>query len=88
MESLEKDASKNDGNDHFLMMNICGEHDSHKVILVMLTFTIDSTPTNKICFFCKIGHVVGNCFYRPNRIPIFMMESILGTTQVAISKSS
>ncbi len=85
-KSLENDASKNDEDYHFLMMNVCKEHDSHQIILVMLTFTIDSTPTSKICYSCRTGHVVGDCPYRPSRVPIFMMELILGTPKLPFQK--
>ncbi len=70
-------------------MNFCEEHDSHWTISVMPTFIIDSTPTNHIYYFYRgPKQVVGNCPYRPNQIPIFVMESIFGTTQPAISISS
>jgi hypothetical protein len=45
-ESSEKFASKTNDNDNSLIMNLCKEHDSHQMILVMPTFAIDSTPIN------------------------------------------
>jgi hypothetical protein len=55
----------------------------------MLTFTIDSTPTNQICSFYRgLRHVVRNCFYKLNQIPIFMMKPIFSTTQPTILVSS
>jgi hypothetical protein len=88
VESPKKVDSKIDNSDHSLMMNLC-EHDSCQMILVMLTFTIDSTPTSQICTFCRgLTHVVENCPYKSNQVPTFVTKSIFGTTQLAISISS
>ncbi len=45
-ESPEKTTSKINDNDNSSTMNLYKEHDSHQMILVMLIFTIDSTPIN------------------------------------------
>jgi len=57
-------------------------------ILIIPIFTIDSTPNSQICSFCKgPRHVVGNCFYKPNLIPIFVTKPIFNTAQPSISIS-
>ncbi len=66
VESLEKDASKTNDNDHFLTMNLCEEHHSCQTILIRPTFIIDSTPTNQILLFCRgLEHVVGTLNPKP-----------------------
>jgi hypothetical protein len=85
IEDLEKANSETNGSDHSLTMNFCGEHDSHQMISVMPTFTIDSTPINQICIFCKgLAHLVGYYPYRSNQVLIFVIEPIFGTTQPII----
>jgi hypothetical protein len=55
----------------------------------MSTFIIDSTPINLTFSFCKgTRQIVGNCLYKLNKIPIFVMEPILATTQATILVSS
>jgi hypothetical protein len=89
VESPKKVDSKTDNNNHSLTMNLCKEHDVCQTILVMLTFTIDSTPTSQICTFCRgPTHVVENCPYKSNQVPTFVTKSIFCTTQLAISISS
>jgi len=59
------------------------------MILVMLTFIIDSTPTSQICTFRRgPTHIVENFPYKSNQIPTFMTEPIFGTTQLVISINS
>ncbi len=89
MESLEKTASKINDSDHSLMMILCGEHDSCQMILVMPIFIVSSKHVSQICIFCRgPTHVVENYPYRSNRVSVFMIEPIFGTTQPAISVSS
>jgi hypothetical protein len=86
---LEKAASKTNGNDHFLTMNLCEEHESCQLISMMLTFIIDSTPTSHICTFCRDPkHIIKNYPYKFNQIPIFVTKPIFSTTQLAILVSS
>jgi hypothetical protein len=55
----------------------------------MPTFTIDSTPINQMCSFCRgPGHVIGNCPYKLSQILIFMTKLIFSITQPTISVSS
>jgi hypothetical protein len=55
----------------------------------MPTSIIDSTPINQIWTFCKgPAHIVGNYPYRSKQIPIFVIESIFGIAQPAISINS
>jgi hypothetical protein len=64
VEFSKKATSETNGNDQFSMMKLCREHDSCQMILIMLTFIIDSTPTSQIYTFWKgFAHVVGNCPY-------------------------
>jgi hypothetical protein len=89
MKFSKKVASKINGSDHSSTMNLCKEHDPRKMILVMLIFIINSMPTSQIYTFCKGStHVVVNCPHKSNQVPIFVIESIFGTTQPAISISS
>jgi hypothetical protein len=55
----------------------------------MPIFTIDSTPTSQIYTFCKgLTHVVENCPYKSNHVPIFVIEPNFDTTQPVILVSS
>jgi hypothetical protein len=70
-------------------MNLCREHDSHKMILIMPTFIIDFRPANQIYTFCKgPAHVVENCPYRSSQVSIFVIKPSFDTTQPTISISS
>jgi hypothetical protein len=70
-------------------MNFWKEHDSFQMILVVLTFLVDSTPISQICTFCKgLAHIVGNCPYKSNQVSIFVTEPIFGTTQPTLLVSS
>jgi hypothetical protein len=43
-------------------------------------------PTSQICIFCRgPTHVVRNYPHKSNQVPIFVIESIYGTTQPVIS---
>jgi hypothetical protein len=64
-EFPKKVAFEIDDSDHSSMLNLCGEHDSCQTILVMSTFTVDSTPTSLIYSFYKVpAHIVENYHYR------------------------
>ncbi len=78
---LEKVTSKINGKDHSSTMNFYREHNPRKMILVMLIFIINSMHTSQICTFYKSPtHIVGNCPHKSNQVPIFVIESIFGTT--------
>ncbi len=89
MESSEKAAFEADGNNHSSTMNLYEKHNSRQMISIMHIITINSTPINQICTFCRgLAHVVENCPSRSNQILVFMIELIFGTTQPTILVSS
>jgi len=54
VEFFKKATSETDGSNQSSTMNLCGEHDSRQMIIVLPTFIINSTRTSQICTFCSL----------------------------------
>lgn len=70
-KSSKKETLEDDCNNNSWKMSLVSDDDFHKAILVTPLFNVDATPYILICsFWHGARHVVGDCFYRSNKVSI------------------